>query len=168
MDNFCAAGAGRAMLPRMSFEDLPKDWPARPLDDVSVGASVVDLCVSDRDRGVGGLSVLLCRTDRTLSQPVFVEDVPGSELCEVVARMVEAGSHLPGVGGVVVSVVRPWGAVTDLDHAAHQSALEACRGSGIPLLGMYVVTRASVTHLPLAEGLELHPGGASRDAPDAA
>ena len=85
MDNFCAAGAGRAMLPRMSFKDLPKDWPARPLDDVSVGASVVDLCVSDRDRGVGGLSVLLCRTDRTLSQPVFVEEVPGSELCEVVA-----------------------------------------------------------------------------------
>ena len=137
----------------MSFDDLPADWPARPLDDLTVAPSVVDLCVSDRDRRVGGLSVLLCRPDRTLSQPMFVEGVPRAQLCEAVARMVDAGSHLPGVGGVVVSVVRPWGAVTDLDRAAHQSALDACRVSGLTLLGMYVVTLASVTHLPLAEEL---------------
>lgn len=137
----------------MSFDDLPADWPARPLDDVPLATSVVDLCVSNLDRHVGGLSVLLCRTDRTLSQPMFVEEVPRVELCEAVARLVEAGSQLPGVGGVVVSVVRPWGAVTDLDRAAHQSALDACRASGLLMLGMYVVTLAGVTHLPLAEGL---------------
>lgn len=153
MDNFCAPGAEQCSLVGMTHKDLPDDWPARPLDDPAVAPDVVDLCVRDRDRAVGGLSVLYCRRDGTLGQPVFVQEVAAGELPEVVERLVEAGTELPGVGGVVVSVVRPWGAVDDADRAAHQRALDVCRAVGLRLLGMYVVTRAGVTLLPVADGL---------------
>jgi hypothetical protein len=142
----------------MTFHDLPDDWHSRRLDDPTVAPSIVDLCISDRDRSTGGLSVLLCRTDGTLSQPVFLERVPAHELPVAVERLVHAATHLPGVGGVVVSVVRCGGAVTDGDRRVHQRAIEECRAAGLPLLGTYVVTRASVTPLPVASEL-----GASRD-----
>lgn len=137
----------------MTFHDLPQDWPTRRLDDPTVAPSIVDLCVSDADRDAGGLSVLFCRSDGTLSQPVFLERVPARELPLAVRRVVHAASHLPGVGGVVVSVVRRWGAVTDADRQVHQRAIEECRAAGLALLGAYVVTRASVEPLPVAAGL---------------
>ncbi|GAA5161563.1 hypothetical protein [Ornithinimicrobium tianjinense] len=144
----------------MSFEDLPDNWPERSLADPTFAADVVDLCVSDADRRIGGLSVLLARLDGALSQPIFVGSIPAEELTDAVTRLVEVAEHLPGVGGVVLSLVRPWGAVSDADRVVHQHAIEVCRASPVPLLGTYVVTRASVTHLPVAEELRI-PGDAA-------
>lgn len=139
----------------MSFADLPNNWPERSLADPTFAADVIDLCVSDADRSIGGLSVLLARRDGALSQPVFVGSIPPQELTDAVTRLVEVAEHLPGVGGVLFAVVRPWGGVTDADRAVHQHAIETCRASPVPLLGTYVVTRGSVTHLPVAEGLRI-------------
>lgn len=137
----------------MSYLDLPDDWPSRPLDDPCVGPDIVDLCVRDSDREEGGLSVLYCRRDGSLAQPVFFEARHAVDLLETAERLVEAAAELPGVGGVVVSVVRPGGAVDDGDRMAHQRVIEVCRALGLRLFGMYVVTRARVTPLPLAEAL---------------
>ena len=57
----------------MSFEDLPADWPQRPVTDSEITADLLDLIVGDRDRAVGALGILLCGRDERLLQPVVVE-----------------------------------------------------------------------------------------------
>lgn len=146
----------------MSFQDLPDDWPTRPLHDPALATDVLDLCVSDRDRLTGGLSVLCCREDATLSQPIFVaNDGTEGDLAWGVEQMVSILAELPGVGGMVMAAVRPTGHVTDEDRRAHERAMSACRSHGLALWGFYLVTHAAITPLPVA--LELAP-----DAPAAA
>lgn len=138
----------------MSFDDLPRDWPTRSLADPAFAADVLDLCVSDADRATGGLGVLLCRPDGSLSQPLFVGEVPhGAAFCEAVSAVVLGSLSLPGVDGVVVAVARARGAVTDADRRVHQHAIEVCRRALLRLHGTFVVTRSGVTHLPVATGL---------------
>lgn len=146
----------------MSFEDLPRDWPGRPLSNPVLAADVLDLCVSDRDRSRGGLSVLLCREDDTLAQPVFVGPLEdAAELPGIAERMVETSRELQGVGGVVLAVVRPWGSVNDADRRVHQRAIEVCGALGVRLLGTYVVTDSEISQLPLARELTPHAPGAA-------
>lgn len=138
----------------MSFSDLPRDWPARSLSDPAFAADVLDLCVSDADRMTGGLSFLLCRADGSLAQPVFVGDIPHEmAMKEAVSATVLSCVTLVGVGGVVLGLVRPWGAVDDRDRGLHQHALEVCRRARVELHGTFLVTRAGVTHLPVAPEL---------------
>lgn len=139
----------------MSFDDLPRDWPARSLADPTFAADVLDLCVSDSDRLTGGLSILLCRPDGSLSQPIFVADVPHEAgFREAVSAVVLGSLSLPGVDGVVVAVVRPSGRVTDADRRLHQHALEVCRRALLTLHGTFVVSCLGVTHLPVAAQLQ--------------
>lgn len=138
----------------MTFHDLPKDWPHRSLADPRTAADVLDLCVSDRDRSAGGLSVLLCRHDHTLAQPVFVgplDDAP--DLPDLLDRLVEMTTSVPGVAALVLAVVRSWGGVSDADRRLHQHAIEVCRARGVDLLGTYLVTGLAVTRLPVADHL---------------
>ncbi len=138
----------------MSFSDLPRDWPARSLADPTFAADVLDLCVSDADRMTGGVSFLLCRADGSLAQPVFVRGLPHeTAMRETVAATVLTCLTLAGVGGLVIAVVRPWGAVDDRDRRLHQLAIEVCRRAAIDLHGTFVVTGAGVTHLPVAAPL---------------
>lgn len=138
----------------MSFDDLPRDWPTRSLADHVFAADVLDLCVSDADRTTGGLSVLLCRPDGSLSQPLFVAEVPDEAgLREAVSAVVLGSLSLPGVDGLVVAAVRARGAVTDADRRVHQHAIEVCRRALLRLHGTFVVTRSRVTHLPVAAQL---------------
>jgi hypothetical protein len=61
----------------MTANDLPRDWPLRPLTGPRFMADVLDLVVTGRSRAEGvGLNVLLGRTDDRLAQPCAVTDVP--------------------------------------------------------------------------------------------
>ncbi|WP_130012231.1 hypothetical protein [Serinicoccus sediminis] len=144
----------------MSFEDLPRDWPARVLDDPVVTADVVDLVVSDADRSAGALGFLLCRPGGTLAQPVVVGDLRGEDPLVVVDRMVEVVAHLPDTPGFVLAVARARGLVGDADRRLHQHALDACAAAGLTLWGTYLATHAGVTHLPVAHGLARRHGAA--------
>lgn len=139
----------------MSFHDLPRDWPTRSLADPVFAADVLDLCVSDDDRAAGGLSVLLCRPDGSLSQPLFVADVPRpAALLEAVSAVVLGSLHLPGVDGLVVAVARARGGINDDDRRLHQHAIEVCRRGLLTLHGTFLVTTVGVTHLSVAGQLQ--------------
>ncbi len=138
----------------MSHSDLPSDWPSRSLADPVVAADLLDLCVLDADRSSPGLSVLLCRPDGTLAQPVVLGAVPHeSALREAIATTVLSSLTLPGVGGLVLGLLHPWGAVDDRDRRLHQHALEVAARAAVQLHGTFVVTRTGVTHLPVVQGL---------------
>src|SRR5690606_25765489 len=127
---------------RMSFSDLPRDWPTRSLADPTFAADVLDLCVTDADRMTGGLSFLLCRADGSLAQPVFVGGLPHeAALRETVSTTVLSCVTLAGIGGVVIGLVRAWGPVTDQDRRLHQLALEVCGRALVDLHGTFLVTR---------------------------
>lgn len=145
----------------MTFEDLPDDWPSRPLGEPGFTADLLDLCVTHGDRLQCGLSVLICRRDATLAQPVFVGEIPDEdELPQTVERLVELTQEMPDVGGVVLGFVRPWGSVTDRDRALHQHAIEVCGRAGVRLLGTFVVTTAGIAHLPVEAGVVERHGAA--------
>ena len=149
MDNFCGPERDRGTLGGMTFEDLPQNWPTVPLGEDDFTADVLDLCVTNRDRLAGGLSLLLCRRDDTLAQPVFVgEIIDDVELLDITGRTLELIVDIPEVAGVVVGIARPEGAVNDHDRAVHQRAVEVCRHVGIRLLGTFLVTTGGVTCLP--------------------
>ncbi|MGC5583512.1 hypothetical protein [Ornithinimicrobium sp. W1665] len=143
----------------MSFHDLPQDWPTRSLADPDLAVDVLDLVVTDRDRMPGGLSFLLCRGDGRLSQPVFVGSIPhAAAMRETVSSTVLTAVTLPGVGGLVVGIVKPWGGVDDSDRALHEHILQMCRQADLPLLGTCVVTGTGIYHLPVAVDLPAAPG----------
>ena len=160
VDNFCATIARRGRLAVMSFENLPDDWPARPLDDPVLAADVVDLVVSDADRAAGALGFLLCRPGGTLAQPVVVGEVAQEDPTQVVARMIPVIADLPDTPGFVLALARPRGGVSDADRALHQYALDACEDAGLTLWGTFLATHAGVTHLPVASGLVPRSGAA--------
>jgi hypothetical protein len=138
----------------MSFHDLPPDWPARSLADPAFAADVLDLCVTDADRMTGGLSFLLCRADGSLAQPVFVGDIRHeTAMRETVSATVLTCVTLVGVGGLVLGIARPRGAVDDRDRRLHQLAIEVCRRALVDLHGTFLVTGSGVTHLPVAAQL---------------
>lgn len=132
----------------MSFHDLPEDWPHRSLEDPLVAADVADLCVSEADRSGGCLALLLCRTDGTLAQPVTIETHGCPDVPALLEQFVDLTPELPGVGGLVVVIGRPWGGPTSSDAAVHRRALEVCRTKGLTLWGTYLATSVGVSALP--------------------
>jgi len=148
------------MLSCMTFQDLPKNWHARPLTDPDLAPDVVDLVVREGDRAVGCLSLLLCDDDHRMVQPVTITDLDRGHpehrrhLFDLVVG--ELAEHL---GGVVVAVGRPRGAVPD-DEARgwHEAAIAACRAHDVPLLGTYLATTHGVVEMPRWDGLEALAG----------
>lgn len=141
----------------MSFEDLPADWPARPLGDPVIGADVVDLVVNDTDRRQGGLGFLLCRPEGSLAQPVMLTDV-GHDPAGALTAMARVVVDLPATSGFVLAIVRARGGVDDADRALHEYALQVCREHALVLWGTYLVTLAGVRHLPVAAQLRSRSG----------
>lgn len=140
----------------MSFEDLPDDWPTRSLDDAATARDVLDLVVRDGDRTRPGIAVLLCNGAGRLLQPVIVHDATPSRdlrddlrvLRTVVLGETSGGGHGVLVPAVLMALVRPSGAVGDVDRAWHQRVIEVCRAAGVRLLGVHLVTRSRVETLP--------------------
>lgn len=139
------------MLSAMTFTDLPSDWPSRSLADRALAPDVVDLVVRDGDRAAGSMTLLLCDDDGRMIQPVTVGDVPDS--CSEEERRAFFDAFLDhlghALGGVVVAIGRPSGRwPSDSDRDWHESAITACRATGVQLLGTYLATADGVTELP--------------------
>ena len=143
------------MMKRMTFDDLPADWPTRPLSDTTIAADIVDLVVREGDREGGCLSILLCGDDHHLIQPLTITDLDGEP--RVVHREPFDAflSHLgTELGGIVVAVGRPGGLHPDDEARAwHEAAIASCREHGVPLLGTYLATDHGVVEMPVWEEL---------------
>jgi hypothetical protein len=134
----------------MTFEDLPEDWPHRPVTDPALFDDVVDLVVTERDRRRGALYILLCDEGGRLLQPCAVTDLgPG---CEPDPQLIEpfakALVHQCPDGGLVVVVARcgvPAPRETDVRWARAAEAI--CAGWDARLLAAAVATPAGVFRL---------------------
>ncbi len=135
----------------MSFDDLPPNWPDLPLDTPGLGADVADLVVGHVDRVTGCIALVLTTPDLTLGQPAIINDVDDS-VCP--GQLRPALDHLCGqlaeTGGALLFVRGRDGSVrfTDHDRHWHQSAIDACRGAGVRLLGAFLATPAAVRSFP--------------------
>lgn len=146
----------------MSFQDLPPDWPTRPLSDAPLARDVVDLFVSEKDRADGAIAVLLCGRTGRLQHPMIISGADAAlELgarCPVIRAAIDAcrppdpamsgpaGKSSPG--SVLFVLARTDGGPTDVDRAWHQQAIDACRAAGVTLLGVHIATLRGVETLP--------------------
>lgn len=152
-----------AMMRGMTFEDLPTDWPTRPLSDTRLALDVVDLVVRDGDRETGCLSILLCDDTHRMIQPITLGDLdiegpaPGEYRGPFDLVVGELAERL---GGVVVAIGRPRGSEPD-DEARtwHEAAIASCRDHGVPLLGTYLATAHGVVEMPRWDQITLPAAG---------
>lgn len=142
----------------MSFEDLPSDWPRRPVTDPEITADLLDLFIGDRDRAVGAVGVLLCQREGRLLQPVVVETpelrMGAAERRRGFDALCEAFGHLgePGASdlGLLVAIARPGPPlVTPTDLGWRDTAYRSCQESGLALLGVWLVTPEVIRPVPL-------------------
>lgn len=157
----------------MTFEDLPPDWPHRPVTDPAITADLLDLVVGDRDRTAGALGILLCGRDDRLLQPMVV-GAPDLEanaaerrrgfdtICSALGPLGETGGERSveknaGRGGetggpalsLLVAVARPGPALaTAADLRWRDTAERSCRDYGVGLLGVWLVTPNVIRPLP--------------------
>lgn len=133
----------------MSFQDLPDDWPQRPLTDEDLVHDVLDLCVNNCDRDEGGIAVLALRSNLVLAQPVFVAGaIPAIERRTVLTNLLLACTLQELDATVVVAIAHADGALTDEDRAVHQLVLEICAEHAITLLSTHLVTSCDIRSLP--------------------
>jgi len=135
----------------MSFDDLPDNWSDLPLDTPGLAADVADLVVGHRDRVGGCIGLVLTQPDLTMGQPAVINDVDDGvrpeefrpflvQLCRMLA---EGGGALLFVRGRDGSVL-----LTDSDRRWHQLAIDACRATGVSLVGAFLATPAVVRSFP--------------------
>lgn len=145
----------------MSFEDLPSDWPQRPVTDPAITADLLDLIVTDRDRAAGALAVLLCGRDDRLLQPIVVEapklQADAEErrqgfdnICAALGHLGEPGAEGGTSGfGLLVALARPGPPLaTAGDLGWRDTAQQSCRDYGVGLLGVWLVTPEVIWPLP--------------------
>ena len=137
----------------MTYNDLPPDWPTRPVTDPDITADLLDLVVRDADRVDGALCILLCGEEGQLVQPMVFPRPPTRMSREQRGRVFASLEHLAAEedlrGGILVAIAREKGPfVTDTDRAWHEAAIASCRTSGLTLLGVWVVTRHVVRQVP--------------------
>lgn len=157
MEKLAVARRDVAMMKGMSYDDLPADWPQRPLTDPTLTADVVDLVVREADRAQGCLSILLCSREHRLVQPVTINDIEGVTPHE---RRRPFDIFLSGfgdrLGGIVVAVGRPRGYTPDdVARGWHEAAIAACREHRVPLLGTYLASVHGVVEMPAWPGLAI-------------
>jgi hypothetical protein len=87
----------------MTFDDLPRNGPHRPLTEPQFVADVLDLVVTGRSRALGEIYILLCRRDDRLAQP-----------CAVAIDVCVGGPRLLGVDDVTEAGSMP---LTDVERA---------------------------------------------------
>jgi len=137
----------------MSFEDLPADWPQRPLTEPQLVADVLDLCVSEAARHDGCLAVLLCDEQARLLQPCLVSDIDQisteADRLKACTTFAIAAAHIGA--GVLFALGRRRGlSVTADDEAWARVARQACAGT-VAMLGFHVITHAGSRPIPIGE-----------------
>jgi hypothetical protein len=103
------------------------------------------------DRVVGCIGLVLTDSDLTMGQPAIISDVDDAvrpdelrpALDHLCSLLVEAGGAMLFVRGRDGSV-----RFTDTDRGWHQMAIEACRATGVRLLGAFLATPAVVRSFP--------------------
>ena len=135
----------------MSFDDLPSDWPTRPLTDPQLVADVLDLIVTERSRDAGALYFLLCDPHDRLAVPVALDDLDRdasrADRVRVLSGLLSAGAHLDEPGSVLVAIARRGGlSVTAEDELWAECVLAAL--DRWRLLGIHLVTRQGSRPLP--------------------
>jgi hypothetical protein len=138
----------------MTFEDLPDDWPQRPMTDPALFDDVVDLVVAERDRARGALYVLLCDEEGRLLRPCAVTDLrPGREPDpRVIEPFAKGLVGLCPEGGLVVVVAR-CGVPTpqDTDVRWMRAAEAVCNRWGARFLAAAVATASGVLRLTVLD-----------------
>lgn len=161
METSAAGSAESGTLPGMSFDDLPGNWSELPLDTPGLAADVADLFVSVRERDEGCLALLLTDSRLRMTQPCIVNEVTDEALepeefagflLQLGRRLYEEGPDGRGAGetlGVVFVRGRPGSVLlTDRDRRWHQVVVDACRRSGLTLVGAFLATPAVVRSFP--------------------
>ena len=140
----------------MTFEDLPRDWPTRPVTDPQITADLLDLIVGERDRQNGAIGVLVCGTGGRLSQPVVVSEPPTTATLEERRVVFDAVGHAmgeterrpPGAGLLVAVARRGAPLVTAGDRSWLQAAEVSCADAGLILHGVWLMTPAVIRPIP--------------------
>jgi hypothetical protein len=134
----------------MTFEDLPADWPDRPLDDPLLVTDVLDLCVSMADRAAGAIVFLLCDPEGRLAQPVAIGELPPrftvAECEHAIEVMVQA---MDGHGSLHVAIARRDGLTITEDDRVWAAAASRVTGDRVQLLGVHVVTMTGSRTVPV-------------------
>lgn len=140
----------------MSFENLPDDWPERPVTDQRIFDDLVDLVATVEQRRLGAIVVLLCDDSARLLQPVAVtlgraitdphgEDADRRRLFAPFTTGL--AEELSGGGLVAVVARRGHPAPTEVDHRWAQAAQLACDAHALTLFGAAVATPLGVSRL---------------------
>ncbi len=128
----------------MTFEDLPADWPQRPLTDPRLLDDVLDLMVGYHDRVERSLVVLVCDAEVRLVQPMAIDDLPDVCDADLVQKMVDIVVEALGddmAGTLVLALGRPDGlSITDDDRAWVAAAEAALAATGWTLSSAHIVT----------------------------
>jgi len=128
----------------MSFDDLPPDWPDRPLTEPALVADVLDLIVSHRARHVGALVLLLCDGSDRLVQPVEITEphVAGDvhEFAAGLRSLFDMLADLDPAAGVIAALARRGGLSVTPDDARWAEAIARATAGRVRLLGVHLVT----------------------------
>lgn len=139
----------------MTFEDLPADWPQRPITDPEIWEDVLDLLVSPADRRGRSLAVLACHADGRLLQPMVIgPDIgPCAQVVadNAVGAIVEVLGATAPDGTVVIALARPDGlSLTDDDRRWRAAFATALQPTTWRLDSAHVVTLAGSREIPAA------------------
>lgn len=128
----------------MSFDDLPADWPQRPLTEPTLVADVLDLVVSEQSRHRGALYLLLCDDADRLAVPVAIDALRGvqslQQRVELVSTFLDVAGQAGPLGSVLAAVARTGGLSTTADDRSWARAVAVATAGRARLLGVHVVT----------------------------
>lgn len=136
----------------MSFDDLPDNWSDLPLDTPGLAGDVADLVVGVADRARGCVAFVPARPGLLMGQPCLVSDVDDDAMrpAELRPFLDQCCDLLADAGGGLLFVRGRDGSVlfTESDRRWHEVALAMCRRAGVPLIGAFLATPATVRSFP--------------------
>lgn len=135
----------------MSFENLPEDWPERPLTDPDLLVDVFDLFIRSADRHQRVLHALLTGAGHTLLTPIAIDDMPRVvdmfEKMRTVRGLVDVGRHF-GLTGLALAICRPGSNRPTPDELEWVDVLSGiCEDNGVTDLGCHLATQSRVSRL---------------------
>lgn len=136
----------------MSFDDLPDDWPARPLTGPALVADVLDLLVSPVARRRAALCLLLCDDADRLLVPIAIDELESEQTprqrADLVATVLDLSARTAPAGALLAAVVRPGGLSASDDDQSWAEAVATAAGGRTRLLGVHLVTPDGSRPLP--------------------
>ncbi len=141
----------------MTFEDLPANWTSLPIETPGLAGDVVDLTVDLASREAGCVCLIVTTPDGRPGAPMIVDEVPedadpaafGGVLEALLPDLRQSGAALVFARGRPGRML-----LTDADRRWHQMVFEACRASGVQLVGAYLATPAIVRSFPAPLGVD--------------